>query len=280
MNSPTTVLVNGEAQDQISIQDRGFQFGDGVFETLAVCAGRPLLWERHLQRLLKGCARLRIEPPPVAHVLRSEAEQLCVGVQRAVLKLVVTRGRSGQGYALSDGATPTRVLAMRAWPSYPARAAQTGVDVHLCRTRVSRNPQLAGIKHLNRLEQVLARAEWQREFAEGLMFDDADHLIEGTASNVFVVSRGTLLTPDLSESGVAGIMRAMVLEYAEAAALPCKITGITRSQLDSIEEIFLSNSLIGIWPVRRVESKVYSPGEVTRRVQRGTREYYCLDEAD
>jgi 4-amino-4-deoxychorismate lyase len=279
MKSPTTVLVNGEAQDHVSIQDRGFQFGDGVFETLAVCADKPLLWERHLQRLFEGCARLRIKAPS-QHVLRREAEQLCVGVRRAVLKLVVTRGSSERGYALSDGTMPTRVLALRPWPSYPEKAAQSGVDVCLCRRQISRNPQLAGIKHLNRLEQVLARAEWQREFAEGLMFDDTDRLIEGTASNVFVVSHGTLLTPDLSESGVAGVMRALVLEYAEAAALPCKITGITRSQLDAAEEIFLSNSLIGIWPVRRVESRIYEPGEVTRRVQRGTREYYCLDEAD
>ncbi len=279
MKQATTVLVNGETQDRVSIQDRGFQFGDGVFETLAICAGKPLLWERHLQRLFEGCARLRIEAPP-ERVLWDEAKQLCVHAQRAVLKLVVTRGSSERGYALSDGGTPTRVLTLRPWPRHPEKAAQAGVDVCLCRTRISRNPQLAGIKHLNRLEQVLARAEWQREFAEGLMFDDRDCLIEGTASNVFLVSQGTLLTPDLSQSGVAGVMRALVLEYAQTESLPCKITGITRSQLDAAEEIFLSNSLIGIWPVRRVESRVYEPGEVTRRVQRGTREYYCLDEAD
>jgi 4-amino-4-deoxychorismate lyase len=279
MKPPIAVLVNGEAQDRVSVQDRGFQFGDGVFETLAVCAGKPLLWERHLQRLFEGCARLRIDPP-AERMLRDETEQLCVHVQRAVLKLVVTRGSSERGYALPKDGTPTRVLTLRPWPPYPEKAAQAGVDVCLCRTRISRNPQLAGIKHLNRLEQVLARAEWQREFAEGFMFDDRDRLIEGIASNVFVVSRGTLLTPELSESGVAGVMRAVVLEYAQAASLPCKITGITRSQLDAAEEIFLSNSLIGIWPVRRVESRVYEPGEVTRRVQRGTREYYCLDEAD
>jgi 4-amino-4-deoxychorismate lyase len=279
MKPPITVLINGEVQDRVSVQDRGFQFGDGVFETLAVCAGKPLLWERHLQRLFEGCARLRIEAPP-ERLLRSEADQLCVHAQRAVLKLVVTRGRSERGYALPNGETPTRVLTLRPWPSYPEKAAQMGVDVCLCRTRISRSPQLAGIKHLNRLDQVLARAEWQREFAEGFMFDDTDRLIEGTASNVFVVSRGTLLTPDLSESGVAGVMRALVLEYAQTVSLPYKITGITRSQLDAAEEIFLSNSLIGIWPVRRVESRVYGPGEVTRRVQHGTREYYCLDEAD
>lgn len=279
MKPPITVLINGEAQDRVSIQDRGFQFGDGVFETLAVSAGKPLLWERHLQRLLEGCTRLHIDPP-AERALRSEAEQLCVHVQRAVLKLVVTRGSSERGYALPNDGTPTRALTLRPWPPYPEKAAQAGVDVCLCRTRISRNPQLAGIKHLNRLEQVLARAEWQKEFAEGFMFDDRDRLIEGTASNVFVVSQGTLLTPDLSESGVAGVMRAVVLEYAQAASLPYKITGITRSQLDAAEEIFLSNSLIGIWPVRRVESRVYEPGEVTRRVQHGTREYYCLDEAD
>lgn len=279
MNPFTTVLINGEARDSISIHDRGLQYGDGLFETIAVCVGQPLLWERHLARLLRGCTRLGIEPP-APQVLYGESQRLCDGVARAVLKLVLTRGPGARGYAPRDSGPPTRALCLRPWPQYDAAYAETGVDVRICRTRVSRNPQLAGIKHLNRLEQVLARAEWQTDFAEGLMFDDRERLIEGTASNVFLVWKGTLLTPELSEAGVEGVMRETVLEYMREAALPCEITEISRTRLDSADELFLTNSLIGIWPIRRVESKSYSIGAVTRRLQQSLEKFYCRGEAD
>ncbi len=279
MNPFTTGLVNGEARNGVTIHDRGLQYGDGLFETIAIRAGQPLLWDRHLARLLRGCSRLGIEPPP-AQLLYEEAQRLCDDVARAVLKLTLTRGPGAGGYAPWDSGPPTRLLYLRPWPDYDAANPQTGVDVRICRMRLSRNPSLAGIKHLNRLEQVLARAEWQRDFAEGLMFDDKDRLIEGTASNIFLVSRGTLLTPDLSEAGVEGVIRESVLEYAHEAALPFEITEISRAQLDDADELFLTNSLIGIWPVRRVESRRYPIGSVTRRLQQSLEEYYCGGKAD
>ncbi|MFQ5936098.1 MAG: aminodeoxychorismate lyase [Acidiferrobacterales bacterium] len=279
MSAGTPVLINGEAQDYVSIQDRGFQYGDGVFETIAVCAGRPALWEHHLARLQEGCSRLGIEAPE-EDVLRIEAERLCAtSMARAVLKLIITRGQSVRGYAARNAGPPTRVLELRPWPDYPAGSAQRGVDVRICETRISRNPRLAGIKHLNRLEQVLARSEWDTEFAEGLMLDEHGHIIEGTATNVFLVSQGTLLTPDLAQSGVAGVMRETVLGYAAAASIPCKITQINRPMLDTAEEVFLTNSLIGIWPVRRVESRSYGPGDTTRQLQQGIKGTHCFDEA-
>ncbi len=272
-----TVLVNGEARDAVSVCDRGLQYGDGVFETIAVHDGCPLLWERHIARLLKGCERLAIAAAPAVSELSAEAERLCAGVERGVLKIILTRGTSASGYAPARAGAPTRILERRPWPPRPASYAAEGVAVCLCRTRLGRNPRLAGIKHLNRLEQVLARAEWEAEFAEGLMFDDQDNLIEGTASNVFVVVQGTLLTPDLSHSGVQGVMRETVLARASELGLAWRITRLGRDALAQADEVFLTNSLIGIWPVKRVESRRYSAGgPVTARLQAALRGSHCF----
>lgn len=271
------VLVNGVPGEQVSVRDRGFQYGDGVFETLAVARGAPLLWERHLARLKEGAARLGIAPPPEA-TLRAEAARLCVGKARAVLKIVVTRGVSGRGYAPMDEAAPTRVVRIAPWPDYPARNAQAGVALRFCRARLARQALLAGIKHLNRLEQVLARAEWRDEYAEGLMLDDADRVIEGTMSNVFVVKAGGLRTPDVNHCGVAGIMRGVVMERAQRLGLDCRVAELTRADLWDAEEVFLTNSLIGLWPVRRLEDAEYAPGPVTRRVQEAIRDVCCHGE--
>ncbi len=277
MKLDSATLINGMPAEHVSIHDRGFQYGDGVFETIAVFDGRPLLWRLHLTRLQQGCMRLGITPPPDATRLQEEAEGLCAGARRAVLKLVVTRGESGRGYAPGHNTRPTRVLERLPWPDYPAANARDGVDVCVCRMRMSRNPALAGLKHLNRLEQVLARSEWRNEYAEGLMLDEDCNVIEATASNVFLVVRGALLTPDLSRSGIAGVMRATVLDHAKALSIPYQIGPVSRDTLDDADEIFLTNSLIGIWPVRRVETRSYTLGPLTRRLQKGISESHCFD---
>jgi 4-amino-4-deoxychorismate lyase len=274
-----TVLINGEALDCVSIRDRGFQYGDGLFETIAVSDGKPLLWERHVARLLRGCERLRITPPEHEQ-LHAEADRLCRGARKAVLKIVLTRGPSTRGYMPVPESTPTRVLELRPWPDYPSLPPGDGVDVRICRARVARNPALAGIKHLNRLEQVMARAEWQTEFAEGLMFDEQGFLVEGTASNVFLVLQGTLQTPDLSNGGVEGVMRENVMACARGLGLACEVAQLPRAALDAAEEIFLTNSLIGIWPVRRVESKYYATGGITPRLQQAIRGTHCFGDSD
>ncbi len=273
MNAAVSALINGEPGDRVSIQDRGFQYGDGLFETLAVSQGRPLRWERHMQRLFAGAARLGITPPEEA-ILREEARRLCKDVERAVLKIVLTRGASGRGYAAPQVMSPTRVISLSPWPEYPESHAVNGVDVRVCRTMLSRNPRLAGIKHLNRLEQVLARAEWRDEYAEGLMLDEGGLVIEATMSNLFLVRNGVLLTPELTTCGVEGIMRALVLEKAEALSLPCRVASVTQDDVFYAEELFLTNSLIGLWPVKKLDwntpergSKEYPVGKITQAIQ-------------
>lgn len=266
-----TILINGEPGETVSVLDRGFQYGDGLFETLAVVNGEPLLWDRHLRRLLHGAARLGIDAPAEA-LLRDEAQRVGRGAARAVLKIIVTRGVSGRGYAPAPEATPTRTVCLMPWPDYPPRHRTHGVAVRFCRTMIARNGTFAGLKHLNRLEQVKARMELDEDHAEGLMLDELGHVIEGTMTNIFVVRAGELLTADLSHSGVEGVMRGLVLERAAALTPVCRVTTLNRETVLDADEVFLTNSLIGLWPVRRIESREYPVGPVTKRIQEAIRD--------
>lgn len=263
-------LINGEATRLIDAADRGLQYGDGVFETIAVIAGRPRHWQRHLQRLRLGCERLGIDMPDEA-VLQDEVEQLCQGQTRAVLKLILTRGAGGRGYRPPHEQHGTRILSLHPWPDYPPQAASEGVAVRICATRLGCSPSLAGIKHLNRLEQVLARAEWDDPgIAEGLMLDTNGHVIEATMSNLFLVEQGRLISPDLSACGVAGIMRGMIIDYAEELGLGCEQRALELDAVFAADERFLCNSLIGIWPIRQLgDSRFSTPGTITRQLQQG-----------
>lgn len=266
MSGPIRVLVNGEPGDRVSVLDRGFQYGDGLFETIAVRSGEPERWERHMARLRLGCERLGI-PFPDERLLRDEASRLCAGTARAVLKLVVTRGPSGRGYAPPTAPSPTRALMLSQPPLYPTAHSDQGVVVRVCAQRLSSSPRLAGIKHLNRLEQVLARAEWGDEYAEGLMLNARDEVVDGTMSNLFAVLDDVLVTPEIVDAGVAGIMRDIVLERAGALGIPCRVRPLPLAEARRARELFLTNSLIGIWPVRRLEALELRAGPVTRALQ-------------
>ena len=271
------MLINGQPADQISAQDRGLHYGDGLFETLAVKNGTPLLWDRHMQRLGLGCSRLGVEPPDPA-LLRAETEQLCAGVERAVLKIIITRGAGGRGYRPSPLSPPvspaTRIVARYPWPEWPQRLWEEGVRVRICQTPLGVNPSLAGIKHLNRLEQVLARSEWDdTDIPEGLMLDQTGSVIEATQSNLFIVKEGRLFTPDLSSSGVAGIMRACIIEIAAKLSIPCAVTRLTLADVHSAEEAFLCNSLIRIWPIREIAGTVLKSGPVTTLIYEHIQSY-------
>jgi 4-amino-4-deoxychorismate lyase len=262
------IRINGKAADRVAALDRGLQYGDGLFETIALRQGRPEFWERHLKRLTAGCARLRI-PPPEPGILESETRELCATALRGVLKIVVTRGVGGRGYAPPHDAAPTRILFLHPWPESPPQWRREGVRVRLCRARLGLNPGLAGIKHLNRLEQVLGRAEWEEaEIAEGLMLDARGRVIEGTRTNLFLVKEGTLITPKLEESGVAGIIREIVLEIAKAWGMPAEIRDLRPEEIAGADEAFLTNSIIHIWPIRRFDGVKIAPGPVAAAMAR------------
>jgi 4-amino-4-deoxychorismate lyase len=271
-----TTLVNGQASMHLPVTDRGLQYGDGLFETLALCNGEPLQWNRHMQRLGEGCRCLGL-PAPEEKLLREEVTRIAGSEARAVAKIILTRGAAGRGYRTDPSSTATRIVQRLPWPAYPAAASNEGVAVRWCETRLARQPRLAGIKHLNRLEQVLARAEWQEDYAEGLMRDTDGLVIEGTMTNLFLVSDdGTVVTPDLSQSGVAGVMRAQVLDSAAAMGLTCITQAVTTDMVESAQELFLTNSLIGIWPIRRIEARHYVVGQISQTLQAALHAADCL----
>ena len=165
------MLVNGVATEQISTRDRGFGYGDGLFESIRLVGTRAPLWARHMQRLATGCERLLI-PAPDPDRLWHETQQVQADMAHAVVRITVTRGIGERGYAPPATPRPTRVVA--AFPAPPvAEAAIHGVRMRLCRLRLAEQPRLAGIKHLNRLEQVLARADQADAFEQAVAITEA-----------------------------------------------------------------------------------------------------------
>lgn len=262
-----SALINGKFADSLPVTDRGLNYGDGVFETIAVCEGRLLCWHEHLIRLAEGCRRLDL-PCPDMTVLQAEARRLVADTQRAILKIILTRGAGGRGYTPDPAARGNRVLSLHEWPDYPPDYRQHGVRLRLCHQRLAVNPALAGIKHLNRLEQILARAEWtDPDIAEGLMLNHEGQLIEGTMSNLFLRCGDTLFTPDVAQSGIAGVIRGRVLAAARELDQEIIIAPLDLHDLKAADELFLCNSIIGIWPVRAVGDKIYEPGPASRAIR-------------
>lgn len=258
--------VNGAPGEQLSVRDRGLAYGDGLFETIAVRGGRIPLLARHLARLAEGCRRLAI--PLDLALMDSELQAFAGQLGEGVAKLIVTRGEGQRGYAPPQPCQPLRILQAAPLPQYPAAHAEQGVRLFPCVTRLAEQPLLAGLKHLNRLEQVLARAEWQdAEHAEGLMCDASGRVIEGVYSNLFLLRGGALLTADLSRCGVAGVMRAELLEQARALGVPVEVRDIGHDELLAADEVFLCNSLYGIWPVRALQAQHWPVGPLTRKLQ-------------
>ena len=265
------MLVNGKLGNLISIRDRGLLYGDGVFRTLRATQGKAQHWLLHYQKLQHDCAALGIACPDVA-LLSAELNDLLMQHPDGVVKLIVTRGEGTRGYAPSIQSTPARIWDVSPIPGYPADWAMHGIKARLCHLRLSQQPHLAGIKHLNRLENVLAAAEWNDpEIAEGVLLDVSGNVIEGTRSNLFMVRDGTLLTPDLSHCGVTGVQRERVMEWAATHNMPCQIGQFELDELLDADEIFLVNSVIGLWPVRELLGRTWSHHPVAMQVREGLR---------
>jgi 4-amino-4-deoxychorismate lyase len=243
------VIINGSQGDYISSLDRGLLYGDGVFETIAVKQGSMQYWEDHLDRLQLGCQILGIQGLKVS-LLEQDIKQLIQSKNedRCVIKIIITRGIGGRGYR-PNTQTLTRIVQKFPWPKYPASFIQVGVKITQCEFRLAKQNRFAQIKHLNRLEQVLARSEWEDEYQEGLVCDSDDNIIEATSSNVFFQIDDVLITPDLSQCGIAGVMRKKVIEYCHANNIDIAVREFNKSELDLIQSMFLCNSIIGIWPV-------------------------------
>jgi len=245
------MLVNGTAIGEVGINDRGFLYGDGVFRTFQIRQSRPVLWAKHYAKLNHDCTALKLICPDELLLLK-EVLNLSRAMTDGVGKIIITRGTSERGYAPPVHTNTTRVVTVSSSPSYPDNNYSHGVRLHLCELKLARQPRLAGIKHLNRLENVLAAAEWQDpSIAEGLLLDEAGHVIEGTRSNLFALIKGELLTSPLTYSGVAGVQRDRVLAWAAEHQFPHREADFSLDELRHAEEIFLVNSIFGLWPVRK-----------------------------
>ena len=260
--------VNGKPGNSISIRDRGLLYGDGVFRTLRVTLGKAQHWPLHYQKLQHDCAALGIICPDAA-LLSAELNDLIALHPDGVVKLIVTRGEGVRGYAPPAYAKPTHLWDVSPLPDYPADWATYGIKARLCQLHLSHQPRLAGIKHLNRLENVLAAAEWNDvDIAEGILLDISGNVIEGTRSNLFMVSTGTLLAPDLSLCGVAGLQRERVMEWAATHNMPCRVDQFELEELLAADEVFLVNSVIGLWPVRELQERSWNQHPVAIQVQK------------
>lgn len=230
----------------VPVDDRGLAYGDGLFETVLVRDGEPLLWKEHMARLARGCRVLGIPMPGTAELDGLPAQ---AGAGLKVLKLMLTRGSGGRGYLSPSPAEP-RLLWQFSSFAPQVRHWEMGVRVRHCRLRLGIQPLLAGLKHLNRLENVLARSEWDDpDVAEGMLCDSQGHLIEATCMNLFWQRQGRLETPRLDGCGVAGTLRAALMER-----LPIMEVSTGPEALADAEAVWLGNSVQGIWPVVRLDA--------------------------
>ena len=273
-----SVLINGQSNQSVPVTDRGLAYGHGLFETISLNQSTPIAWQAHLTRLKTDAERLAISlPADIDLLLEQDLTELLrlqsVIPDRSVLKITVTRGCGGRGYAVDDSTSINRIVQLNSFPQYPDEPSLRGVNLRLCDTRLAISPQLAGIKHLNRLEQVLARAEWQSsDFREGLVLDAEGFLAEGTMSNLFWCKDGALFTPQLDRCGVNGIVRQRIIAIAEEQGIKLRIGRYNPDCLVSADEVMVCNSVIGVWPVVSAvmndnKKLSWSIGSVTRKLQ-------------
>lgn len=250
-------LLNGRAEAMLSPHDRGFAYGDGVFRTLKINQGVPDHWTLHYQKLVEDCNAMGIVCPG-AELLLADMARLFSSVENAVAKIIITRGEGARGYALPALAQPTRVVIKAPLPDYSSANFDQGVHLHLCRLRLSHQPRLAGIKHLNRLENVMARMEWtDSSITDGLLLDEDGNAIECTMSNLFARFDDMLLTPGLENCGVAGVTRQRILESASMFGYQAKVVKLPLAELMQADEVIICNSLYGAWQVLSINARLW-----------------------
>ena len=269
-------LINGKFVDELAAHDRGLHYGDGLFETITVENMQLLCWDEHLKRLERGCIKLNIAVPD-KNLLKNEVSELINTESQGVIKIIISRGQGGRGYKILENIAPTRIISLYPWPNHYDENSTSGVKTRICKYRYAKNPFLAGIKHLNRLEQILARSEWNdNSIAEGIVMDSENYIIEGTMSNIFCIIGKTLYTPDLSECGIEGIVRGKIIELASNLKFNVEIKKIPLGFLMNAEEIFMCNSIIGVWPVNIIDETKFSKHKKTQNIIKTLQEYNSI----
>lgn len=267
-------LINGVPSNRVSIDDRGLLYGQSLFETICVADGRCCLLDAHLDRLAHGASVLGI--PLDADAAQGEATQLAKGQKKAVIRLSLTMGSGGRGYANPTAPDSTRLVSLHEFPSHPAHYWQRGIELGLANIRLSAQPALAGLKHGNRLEQIIARSEWQPGWQEALLLDQNDKLIEATQSNVFLLKNNRLSTPMLNQCGVQGVLRDFILEHANELGFEPQCVSLSLADVEAADAIFVCNSVIGLWPVHTFGERNFSDLKYAEQLLTLLRDYGAI----
>ena len=261
------IIINGEQGNSIHVMDRAVMYGDGVFRTMRMRGGKIACWPQQYGKLNADCQLLRILCP-ARTILEQDLLQIVRDEADCVVKIIVSRGEGGRGYRVPESISPNRMVLASPAPDYPRHFWREGIKLHVCEIRLCRQPRLAGIKHLNRLENVLARMEWDDpDTPEGVLLDAEGWVVEGTLSNLFMRRGNRLATPDLSACGVAGLQRERILNYAAQLDLTPEITSFSLPLLLGADEVFVCNSVIGVWPVRQIGGQPIALGPTAARMQ-------------
>ena len=267
MSAALGCWIDGVRGETLPADDRGLHYGDGLFESIGVRAGVARFLESHLARLASGCARLGISFNSMTELRAEIAQASALAPPRAVLKIIVTRGSAvRRGYAPQGGELARRLLTLWADPGLSPSITE-GVALHRATMALADNPALAGIKHLCRLENVMACAEAAAAGAfDALLLDGSGQVVSGAMSNVFLVRAGRVLTPRVDRSGVAGVMRAVVLRECASLGIAAEETRVTPDALFAADEAFITNARIGVVPVLRVGEHSFHMTTVARRL--------------
>lgn len=258
-------LFNGQTAGEWALS-RGLHFGDGLFRTLLIWDEKPLDWHRHMQKLAEDCVALQLQMPE-ASILEAEALQLARGQQRAVLKILVVRKSEGRGYSSTTNESD-RLLILQSAPRYPFDHWKQGIKIFKSPIKLATQTALAGVKHLNRLEQVLASRYWPEGMDESILCNDTDQPICGTRTNLFWVTAGKVYTPPMDQCGVAGVMRSKIIQLNEKYKINMHIEMASWEDLHEADEVFVCNALIGLWPIRQLEHRHWSEtGPVSQLLQ-------------
>lgn len=245
------VYLNGQLNDQISIRDRGLAYGDGLFETIAIINNKAHNWNLHWQRLSQSAKFLGINLVDETEFINIK-NKICKQLQqdKFILKIIVTRGEGGKGYQTPENQYSQWIVLSNPWPNYPLHYYEQGVDVQQLDFKLSVQPTLSQHKHLNRLEQVYAKQQLAEKYQEGLLCNTLDHVIEGISSNLYFVKNNVLCIPELTNTGVKGTVRSQVIELCKENNITFIISDYKIEDIMVSQEVFLSNSIIGLWPVR------------------------------
>lgn len=264
--------VNGQPQSSISLTDRSFQYGDGCFTTMLTVDGHIAHWLLHIERM-ESCLALLDIPAPDWALVHQWLTKAAVTQGKAGLKLHISRGEGGRGYSPTQVGSPNVTISAFAFPSHYEQWREDGVALGVSSVKLGHNPLLAGHKHNNRIEQILIKSSLERAgYIDGVVLDIQDRVIESSMANLFWRQGKTLYTPNLENAGVSGVMRRLTLAFASTLELSCHIGEYSLSDLLSADEIFMSNSLMGIVPITAVttpdnEIHTFVIGNITKEIQ-------------